>query len=73
MVVLVWLTSVTNPDDVNEMMNYNEKATKAFALLCEHLMNAQLAHIQYWENIKSVWETLCGVHEVKTIRNKLFL
>jgi hypothetical protein len=25
--------------------NYNEKKTKAFALLCEHLTDAQLAHI----------------------------
>jgi hypothetical protein len=53
MVVLVWFTSATNPDDENEMTDYNEKATKAFTLLCEHLTDAQLAHIQYWENIKS--------------------
>jgi hypothetical protein len=45
----------------------------AFALLCEHLMDAQLAHIQYCENVKSACETLCGVHEAKTIENKLFL
>jgi hypothetical protein len=51
-------------------MNYNKKVTKAFALLCEHLRNAQLAHIQ---NVKSTWETLCGVHEAKTTGNKLFL
>jgi hypothetical protein len=25
--------------------DYNEKETKAFALLCEHLTDAQLAHI----------------------------
>jgi hypothetical protein len=53
--------------------NYNEKEMKAFALFCEHLMDAQLAHIQYCDNVKSVWEALCGVHEVKTIGNKLFL
>jgi hypothetical protein len=35
-------------------------------------MDAQLAHIQYCKNVKSVWETLCGVHEAKTIENKLF-
>jgi hypothetical protein len=32
--------NVTIPDDENEMPNYNRKATKAFALLCEHLMDA---------------------------------
>jgi len=47
--------------------------TKAFALLCEHFTNAQLEHIQYCENVKSVWETFCDVQEVKTINNKLFL
>jgi hypothetical protein len=54
-------------------VDYNEKETKAFALLCEHLTNAQLAHIQYCDNVRSAWEALCGVHEAKTIGNKLFL
>ncbi len=54
------------------MVEYNEKATKAFALFCEHLTNAQLAHIQYCENVKSAWETVCDVHETKIIKNKLF-
>ncbi len=49
------------------------KKTKAFALLCEHLTDAQLAYIQYCDNVRSAWEALCGVHEVKTIGNKLFL
>jgi hypothetical protein len=53
--------------------NYNEKETKAFALLCEHLTDAQLAHIQYCDNVRSAWEALCGVHEAQTIGNKLFL
>ncbi len=44
-------------------MDYNEKATKAFALLCEHLMDAQLAHIQYCENVKSAWKTFCIVRK----------
>ncbi len=58
--------------DEDEMVDYNKKATKAFALLCEHLMDAQLAHIQYCKNVKSIWETLCSVHKAKTIINKLF-
>jgi len=53
--------------------DYNEKEMQAFALLCEHFMDAQLAHIQYCDNASSAWEALCGVHEVKTIGNKLFL
>jgi len=53
--------------------NYIEKQTKVFTLLCEHLTNAQLAHIQYYDNVKSDWEALCDVHETKTIGNKLFL
>ncbi len=65
--------SATIPHDKDQITDYNEKATKAFALLCEHLTDAQLAHIQYYENVKSVWETLCDVHETKTIENKLFL
>jgi hypothetical protein len=44
---------------------------KAFALICEHITDAQLAHIQYYDNVKSAWEAFCGVHEVKTIGNKL--
>jgi hypothetical protein len=37
--------SATIFDDEDEMTIYIEKATKAFALFCEHLMDAQLAHI----------------------------
>jgi hypothetical protein len=65
--------SATIPINEDQITDYNEKATKAFALLCEHLTDAQLAHIQYFENVKSAWETLCGVYESKTIGNKLFL
>ncbi len=64
--------SATIPDNEDQITNYNEKATKAFALFCEHLTDAQLAHIQYCKNVKSVWDTLCGVHKAKTIENKLF-
>ncbi len=60
-------------NDEVEMVDCNKKATNKFTLLCEHLMDAQLAHIQYSENVKSVWETLCGVHEARTITNKLFI
>jgi hypothetical protein len=42
------------PDNENEMTNYNEKATEAFALFCEDFMDIQLAHIQYDKNVKSV-------------------
>jgi hypothetical protein len=35
-------------------------------------INGQLAHIQYFENVKSVCKTFCGVHEAKIIENKLF-
>jgi hypothetical protein len=65
--------SATNPEDEDKITDYNEKATKAFALLCEHLTDAQLTHIQYCKNVRNAWETLCGVHETKTIENKLFL
>ncbi len=65
--------SATIPNDEDQIMDYNEKATRAFALLCEHFADAQLAHIQYCENVKSTWETFCDVHETKTIKNKLFL
>jgi hypothetical protein len=64
--------SATILEDEDQIMDYNEKATKAFALLCEHLIDAQLTHIQYRKNVKNAWETLCGVHEAKTIGNKLF-
>ncbi len=65
--------SATLPSEEVARVDYNEKETKAFALLCEHLMDAQLAHIQYCDNVKSAWEALCGVHQAKTIGNKLFL
>ncbi len=38
---------------------------------CEHLTNAQLAHIQYCDNVRSAWEALCGVREAKTIGDAL--
>ncbi len=65
--------SVTLPNEEVVSADYNKKEMKAFALLCEHLTDAQLAHIQYCDNVKSAWEVLCGVHETKTIGNKLFL
>ncbi len=37
---------VQHPDDEGQITDYNEKATKIFVLLCEHFMDAQLAHIQ---------------------------
>jgi hypothetical protein len=46
--------SATTPYDEDQIMDYNEKATKAFALLCEHLTDAQLAHIQYCEMSKAL-------------------
>ncbi len=64
--------SATIPNDEDQITDYNEKATKAFALLCEHLTDAQLAHIQYFENVKNAWETLYGVHEDKTIATSCF-
>jgi hypothetical protein len=39
--------SATIPHDKDEMADYNKNTTKAFALHCEHLGDAQLAHIQY--------------------------
>ncbi len=65
--------SATLPSEEVASVNYNKKEMKAFALLCEDLTNAQLAHIQYYDNVKSAWDALCGVHKAKTIGNKLFL
>ncbi len=65
--------SATLPNEKAASVDYNKKEMKAFALLCEHLTDAQLAHIQYCDNVKSAWEALRGVHETKTIGNKLFL
>jgi hypothetical protein len=55
--------SATILNDEDQIMDYNKKVTKAFTLLCEHLMDAQLAHIHYYKNVKNTWETLCDVHE----------
>jgi hypothetical protein len=53
--------SATSPSEEVAMADYNEKTMKAFALLCEHVTDAQLAHIQYCDNVRSAWEALCGV------------
>jgi len=37
--------NATIPYDEDQIIDYNKKMTKAFALLCEHLTDAQLAHI----------------------------
>ncbi len=60
------------PSEEVVKVDYNKKKMKAFALLCEHLMNAQLAHIQYCDHVRSAWDVICDMHEVKTIGNKLF-
>jgi len=65
--------SATLPSEEVASADYNEKEMKAFVLLYEHFTDAQLAHIQYCDNVKSVCEALYGVHEAKTIGNKLFL
>jgi hypothetical protein len=65
--------SATLPNEEVPRANYNKNETKAFTLLCEHLTDAQLEHIQYCDNVRSAWEALCDVHETKTIGNKLFL
>jgi hypothetical protein len=65
--------NATLPNEKVTRADYNKKETKAFALLCEHFTNVQLAHIQYCDNVRSACEVLCGVHEMKTIGNKLFL
>jgi len=53
------------PSEEVAMVDYYEKEMKAFALLCEHLTDAQLAHIQYYDNMKSACGALCGVHDVE--------
>jgi hypothetical protein len=41
------------PNEEVARANYNEKETNAFELLCEHFMDAQLAHIQYCDNVRN--------------------
>jgi hypothetical protein len=69
----MFIESANLPSEEVAIADYNEKEMKAFALLCEHLSNAQLAQIQYCDIVKNAWEALCSVHEAKTIYNKLFL
>jgi hypothetical protein len=64
--------SAINPNDEDQITDYNEKATRAFALLCEHLTDAQLAHIQYCKNVKSAWETLCVWTKPKPSKQVVF-
>jgi len=61
------------PSEELARFDYNKKETKAFALFCEHLTGAQLAHIQYCDNVRSAQEALFYLHEAKTIGNKLFI
>jgi hypothetical protein len=65
--------NATLPSEEVVMADYNEKEMKAFTLLCEHVIDAQLAHIQYCNNVRNASEVLCGVHESKTIGNNLSL
>jgi hypothetical protein len=46
--------SATLPNEEVAKADYNKKDTKAVGLLCEHVTDAQLAHIQYCENVKSI-------------------
>jgi hypothetical protein len=65
--------NATLPSEEVARADYNDKEMKVFALLCEHFTDAQLAHIQYYDNVRSACEVFYGVHEAKTIGNKLFL
>jgi hypothetical protein len=51
--------SATLPSQEVATTDYNEKETKAFALLCEHLTDAQLAHIQYCDNVRGRFFVMC--------------
>jgi hypothetical protein len=45
--------SATLPSEEVARADYNEKETKAFAFLCEHLTDAQLTHIEYCDDVRS--------------------
>ncbi len=62
----------TISDGDDEMMGYKEKATKALMFLCDHFVEVEHGHIQFCEDVKSAWDALCDVHEVKTIQNIIF-
>ncbi len=65
--------SATLPSEEVAKADYNEKETKAFALLCEHLTDAQPTHIQYCDNVRSAWEVLCVLEITwKQARNESF-
>lgn len=55
----------------NEMMNYKINPSMHF-LNWEHVMNVQLAYIQYCEDMKNVWITLCSVYQTQLIKNNFF-
>jgi hypothetical protein len=59
--------SATLPSEEVARADYNEKETKAFALLCEHLTDAQLAHIQYCDNVRSAWEAFVVCMKLKPL------
>jgi hypothetical protein len=65
--------SVTIPNDKDQITNYNEKATKAFALLCEHSQMHNLHTFNIAKMSKALGRHFCSVQEAKTIGNKLFL
>jgi hypothetical protein len=59
--------SATLTNEEVTRVDYNEKEMKIFALLYEHFTDAQLAHIQYCDNVRSAWEVFCNVHGAKQL------
>jgi hypothetical protein len=66
--------SATLPNEELARADYYEKKMKAFALLCEHLTDGQLAHIQYKSKCydQTTKENLCPKSLMHFLQNVEF-
>ena len=63
------------PDDVEESTKkeYTRRCKKALAIIAINLVDKEMFHIKGWTRPAEAWETLCNIHETKSLSNILFL
>ena len=63
------------PDDAQESTKkeYTRRCKKALAIIAMNLVDKEMLHIKGCTGPAEAWETLCNIHETKSLSNILFL
>ena len=63
------------PDDAEESTKkeYMRRCKKALAIIAMNLVDKEMLYIKGCTGLAEVWETLCNIHETKSLSNIFFL